>query len=388
MTVIKTTILTASNCNFRFASITTTVALLVLIVLGIASAQGQTFLGDHSVKFESAQTLPYSIVSTHSQAAGHQTVSLACPLCSANSTKTTQSIQLRKNILGCQACYKVLPQDEIWVLSVRDCVCDLANLDRVEVKKLVDNRFQAASLDALKTAHQLDTQKTTVVYVHGNQTNYEYGVARGFQFYNNLFVKHACPRPPLRLVLWVWKSERELPRLYPDYLVKSERAVRMGKTLTETLNQFGNRKLALVGFSLGAQVILSSLEEMTPQCDLAATDDKFHVALIAPATDPDYICKVINRDAKTSIVRMSSVIVNFDDRAVKAMRVVVRRECPEARDRFSKLACENHFPLGPIEFFEVSQEISRKHAIERYTKSPTVKRAMNRVITRVAAETL
>lgn len=344
MTFSKATNFTASHCNLRISAAATLI-FLSLIVLGLASAQGQI--------------------------AG-----------------VSQTIQLRKNVLGCQACYEVLPQDEIWVLSVRDCVCDISNLDRVTVQKLANNRFQDSTLDSLTTAHLANPQRTTMVYIHGNQTNYEYGVARGFQFYDNLFVKHQCPRPPLRLILWVWKSERELPRLYPDYLVKSERAVQMGTTLTKTLNQFGNRKLALVGFSLGAQVILSSLEEMEPQCDCAAIDDKFHVALIAPATDPDYICKVIDRDAQSSIVRKSSVIVNYDDRAVKAMRVVVRRECPEARDRFSKLARENHFPLGPTEFFEVSQEISRKHAIERYTKSPTVKRAMNRVINRVATETL
>jgi hypothetical protein len=309
------------------------------------------------------------------------------PLPVVTASKQGQRIQLRNNVLGCQTCYNVLPQDEIWILSVRDCVCDLGNLDRVEVKQLVDNRFQPSSLDALTGAHLAAPQKTTLVYVHGNQTNYQYGVARGFQFYNNLFVKDRCPRPALRLVLWVWKSERELPRLYPDYLIKSQRAVAMGTTLTQTLNEFGNRNLALVGFSLGAQVILSSLEQMEQGSSPGPYNDKFHVAFIAPATDPNYICKVINRSATASQVRMSSVIVNRDDRAVKAMRLVVRRECPEARDSFSKLARENHFPLGATEFFEVSQEVSCRHAIERYTKSPTVKRAMNRVIARVAADT-
>jgi len=307
-----------------------------------------------------------------------------CNMCAA-----TQSIQLRKNVLGCQARYKVLPQDEIWVVSVRECSCDPENIEKFQVRKLENSCWKNTSLDALSNAHQNDTSRTTMLYVHGNQTNYEYGVARGFQFYDNLFVKYQCPRPPVRLVLWVWKSERELPRLYPDYIVKSHRAVTMGKTLTKTLERLGNRKLAIVGFSLGAQVVLSSLEQLEPNCGCAIAAerrDKYNLALIAPATDPNYICDIIDRNVKSSIVRMSTVIVNSDDRAVKAMRFVIRHECPEAHDRFTKLAKCNRLPLGETEFFEVSHEISRKHAIERYTKSPTAKRAMNAVLSRTAAE--
>lgn len=301
----------------------------------------------------------------------------------------TQNIQLRKNVLGCKACYTVLPHDEIWVISVRDCCCDPENVSLFKVRKLENSCWQPSSLEALTKAHQCDTSRTTMMYVHGNQTNYQYGVARGFQFYNNLFVKYDCPRAPLRLVLWVWKSERELPRLYPDYLVKSQRAVLMGKTLTKTLESFGNRRMAIVGFSLGAQVVLSSLEEMEPACRCEAntsTDDKYQIAMIAPATDPAYICDVIDRNVESSIVGLSTIIVNSDDRAVKAMRLVVRRECPEAHDTFSKLARCHRFPLGPTEFFEVSQEISRKHAIERYTRAPSAQRAMNQVLNRVAAD--
>ncbi len=300
-----------------------------------------------------------------------------------------QNILLRKNVLGCKACYTIPSRDEIWIVSVRDCVPDPENVALFKVLKLESNRWKSTTLSALTTAHQCDTQRATMMYVHGNQTNYEYAIARGFQFYNNLFVDYDGPRAPLRLVLWVWKSERELPRLYPDYLIKSERAVLMGKTLTKTLQAMGNRKLAVVGFSLGAQVVMSSLEQLEPNCQsasLSSARDQYQIALIAPATDPAYVCDVIDRNVETSIVEKSTVIVNSDDRAVKAMRVVVRRECPEARDRFSKLARCRRLPLGPIEFFEVSQEISRKHAIERYTKAPTVQRAMNRVLNRVAAK--
>ena len=297
-----------------------------------------------------------------------------------------QTIRLRKNVLGCKATYSIPETDEVWIVSARANSCDTDNVDLFEVKKLTNNVWQPSSLSELTETHQCDTSRSTLLYVHGNQTNYEYGVARGFQFYNNLFIEYDCPRPPMRIVLWLWKSEREQPRLYSDYLVKSERAVRMGRTLTKTLEAFGDRRIAVTGFSLGAQVIMSSMEEMEPNCRCATSmmgDDKYQIALIAPATDPAYICDVINRNVESSIVGMSTIIVNKNDRAVKAMRVVVRRECPEARDMFSELAREHHFPLGPMEFFEVSKEVSKKHAIERYTKSLTIKRAMNKVLTRV-----
>ncbi|MDB4766678.1 hypothetical protein OAG71_03205 [bacterium] len=147
-----------------------------------------------------------------------------------------QSIELRKNVLGCTACYTVPSSDEIWIVSVRANTCDPDNVDLFEVKKFANNNWQASSLNALTETHRCDKSRSTLLYVHGNQTNYEYGVARGFQFYDNLFIKPDCPRPPVRLVLWLWESERTLPRLYPDYLFKSKRAVEMGRTLTKTLD--------------------------------------------------------------------------------------------------------------------------------------------------------
>ena len=299
----------------------------------------------------------------------------------ATAASASQSIQMRKNVLGCQACYQVRPEDEVWVVSVRRCDVERADLAQIEVNQFVNSTLQASTLDALTGAHQNDPSRCTLLYIHGNQTNYEYALARGFQFYNNLFVETSCPRPPLRLVLWVWQSEREKPRLSTDYLVKSNRAVQLGKSLTRTLERFGNRKMTLVAFSLGAQIVLASLEEMEPQCDCEVTDEKYNVALIAPATDPTYVCNVINRNLDTSIVHKTIIVENKNDRAVRAMRVVLRRECPEARQIFSELAFEHHFPLAGLQLIEVTRELTRRHSIDRYTKAPAVKRAMIELLT-------
>ena len=306
------------------------------------------------------------------------------------SSAVAQTIELRKNVVGCRGCFQVLPQDEVWLVSVRACSCDPENVDLFEVKRLENSNWQSSDLNALSNSHQNDCSRTTMFFIHGNQTNFEFGVTRGFQFYENLFVNNHFCRPPVRLVLWLWKSERALPRLYPDYLVKSRRAVMMGKTLTKTLEALGNRKVALAGFSLGAQVVLSSLEQMELSCaceTAIAQTGKYNVALIAPAADPQYICGVAGRSVKTAIVRRSSVIVNSDDRAVKAMRLLIRHECPEAHCDFAQLSQQHCLPLGKTQFFEVSQEISRRHAIQRYTKSPTVQREMCAVLERTAAAT-
>lgn len=309
-------------------------------------------------------------------------------------SSVAQNIEVRRNVLGCKGCYNIQSQDELWIVSARDCSCAPENIGLMKVRKLENNCWQESSLNALSNAHLNDTGRTTMLYVHGNQTDYEYGVARGVQFYDNLFVKYECPRAPVRLVLWLWQSERAVPRLYSDYIVKSRRAVTMGKTLTKTLEALGDRRLAIVGFSLGAQVVLSSLEQMEfgnncpgNNCFNCGANqlNRYNVALIAPATDPGYICGKIDRSVQSSIVSRSTVIVNDDDRAVKAMRFVIRHECPEAHHDFCKLARCNHLPLGAPEFFEISQEICRKHSIVRYTKSPTTQRAMTAVLNRTAA---
>jgi hypothetical protein len=369
------------------------------LVLGSAHAAADldplsvfTESGGQSIEGELALGIePAELITLTPQDTATQVCSSSRPLDAPLMTCSTgQSIKLRKNVIGCQARYQVLPQDEIWIVSARNCTCDPENTTLLKVKKFENNRWQTSCLDELSIAHLTDTRRATMLYIHGNQTNYEYGVSRGFQFYDNLFVKYKCPRPPVRIVLWLWESERELPRLYSDYLVKSRRAMTVGKSLTKTLDALGNRNVALVGFSLGAQVILSSLEQMESRCDYSAATDqkgKYNIALFAPATDPDYVCDIADRTVQSKIVSRSTIIVNSDDRAVKAMRFVIRHECPEAKDSFAKLARCHRVPLGETEIFEVSQEISRKHSIRRYTNCPTARHEMTAVLNRTAEQT-
>ena len=136
------------------------------------------------------------------------------------------------------------------------------------------------------------------------------------------------------MVLWLWKSEKELNRIYPDFRIKSKRAIQMGEAFKETLGRFGDSRMVLVGFSLGTQVIASALDSMEAdrlddcfeldpsfsQCSNAS--DQYRIALIAPALDPAYACSVADRTTCSSLVARTSVLNNRSDSTIKALRII------------------------------------------------------------------
>jgi esterase/lipase superfamily enzyme len=243
-------------------------------------------------------------------------------------------------------------------------------------------------MDELANCHRTNTPLTTLVYAHGNQTDYDFGISRGVQFYRNLA---SCKElnGPIRMVLWLWKSEKESVRLYKDFRTKSKRAVEMGAALQTTLERLGDSRVALVGFSLGAQVILSALDSMEEQqacsfdgwdwsrsqgclgCD-SGYSEKYKVALIAPALDPAYACAAADRTVCSSLVDQTRVFNNRSDRAVKALRVIIRRECPQKSISFKKLVDEQRLYLGQVKHVDLSSEVGHRHSIVRYSRTESL----------------
>jgi hypothetical protein len=268
----------------------------------------------------------------------------------------------------------VNPNDEVWIVSARDCHCS-SDLSCLDTKKLVGGQWQQADFSELTTVHSTDPSKQTLLYVHGNQTNYDWAQLRGMQFYENALADSADCRKPVRYVIWCWRADREFPRLLRDYKVKAERAVVAGRTLGKALAQFEDRNMTLTGFSLGAQVLMSALEEpMLQRCNSPET--KFRVALIAAAVDPSFVCQRLGVNPVNCPVGETFIFTNKDDRAIKASRFVVRRDCPQANSTFRELAANSALPLGNIDVIEISTEIGPRHSVTRYANSPTLQRRL------------
>ncbi len=144
---------------------------------------------------------------------------------------------------------KVLPQDEVWLISARESHLAPCDLSLIKVEQLNCGRWMPSSLECLVDAHELDKTKSTLIYAHGNQTNLSWAKSRGLQFYSLALEETACQRPPVRYVIFAWKSERE-QHCAKDFILKSQRSEQLGITMAQILAQFPDRRIVLVGFSL------------------------------------------------------------------------------------------------------------------------------------------
>ena len=365
---------------------------------------------NHFVSTTQAQTaleLSTASLTSYSEAEEEITwdVELNEPTClntEAVCTDKAKSICVIKNRWGCTEALSVRPEDEIWIVSARDC-CAGRGKEALEVKRLSEGVWQTSSLEILGNCHQTNRALSTLVYVHGNQTDYQYGMSRGVQFYHN-FVSSKGDVGPLRIVLWLWKSEQEQKRLYPDFRIKSKRAIQMGEVFKTTLQQLGDSRMALIGFSLGAQVIASALDSMEAEgytcygptenacygrntaipCR-STSSDKYRIALIAPALDPAYACSVANRKACSTLTARTTTFLNRSDRAVKALRIVLRRECTDRSVTLDSLLKGKRLNLGPVRTVDLTWEAGARHSIVKYSRTPSLCRELSSMLAEVAA---
>jgi len=170
--------------------------------------------------------------------------------------------------------------------------------------------------------------------------------------------------------------------LYPDYMIKSQRSVHCGETLGHTLARFRDNDIVLIAFSLGAQLVTSAMEVPELQGDQVARRPRFRVAFIAAALDSNYFCRCINRQSLTNCISRTVIATSNVDRASRAFRYVARKNCPQLDASVAELAIAHQIPLGDsIEEIDVTGEVGRKHAIERYSKSPNLRHHLRLLLT-------
>lgn len=295
-----------------------------------------------------------------------------------------QCVVVKKSILGCMEGITVLPQDEIWFMNARECDGAETDLCRLKVSKLVGSDLVERDLSQLTAAHASGDEFTTVLYIHGNQTNEEFAMARGLQVYRNAFATKAHLRGPVRYVIWAWKSEQERVRFYPDYLVKSDRSVQLGETFAATLNQFSDRNMVVFGFSLGVQVVLSAFD--SPQLDPREGDPtRYQVAFAAPAINSKFVACHSLKAFGVTPVQQTLVFTNRKDRAIRAAQLIIRRETSTKEATIAGLSDAGKLNIGAVTAIDVFEESGRFHSIERYTRSGTLQTMMANLVNEVAS---
>lgn len=267
-----------------------------------------------------------------------------------------------------QRCVEIQARDEVWLVSAREaphpCSVDVSALD---VCRLTCGCWETATMRDLIESHATDHSRVSMVYVHGNRTDLEYAKIRGLQLYDNLFGE-CCqsPRPPIRWILFAWKSEREVWGILRDFQVKAQRSLGLAPMFSAFLQQFDDRHLVVTGFSLGGQIAMAATSEPQPEED--ARPGKYHLAIITPAYDADFTCCGLDQVPFADGVQEAVVFVNSGDRAIRIAERVVDRQngcCPLNLEE--QLCRTGQATAYPLRIVNITGQVSKRHSIVRYS---------------------
>ena len=160
---------------------------------------------------------------------GHQSdMPNICDPCQVPTSCPAGQLVMTCETLGRRVPVVVCPQDDVWLISARKSHCAPSDLSLLQCSHLENGCWQDSELDELVQLHSTDKTRVTMLYVHGNRTALKWAESRGLQFYDTALRK--ANRPPMRFVIFAWRSETERARIIPDYEIKSNRSVTIGET--------------------------------------------------------------------------------------------------------------------------------------------------------------
>lgn len=268
-------------------------------------------------------------------------------------------------------CCHLDPEDQLWVVTTRHlpegCACDSDGLPPFQVMRFADCQWRACEWSDLVEECAANTSLPTVVYAHGNFTDFGWSLRRGCQVYRNL-LGDDCEAQGVRMILWSWQSEREaLPPC--DFFIKSDRALREGRRFCQAMQELSLERPVVAGYSLGVQVVLSAIV-----ChDHCPDRSRWRVAFIAPVVDwsfPPCLCQSPSFDDRVESMILFS---NRCDRVLKSAKRANRaRQRGHPFDQYDLAATLSRLATD-FRQYELSGEAGGKHAVVHYTSQPTVR---------------
>ncbi len=260
------------------------------------------------------------------------------------------------------------PGDEIWLISSRaadPCHPDAGQLD---CRRFDCGEFREAPLHDLVQGHHTETGKKTIVYIHGNRTDLVWSMARGLQVYDRLF--HECtPHIPVRYVIWSWPADPQ-PRKLQEYHENSWRSMQEGNVLATFLGELdGPQSVGLVGYSLGAQALVSGLEQQRNRN--AASQIRYDVVAIAPALQRPWVYEPNPFAGAGELTTQITQLQNSRDRALRFHHVAVKHLPPGC----SNLGLAEHLEVASAEpcRLDVGRDVGREHSIVRYLEPDSIR---------------
>jgi len=279
---------------------------------------------------------------------------------------------------------------QMWLVSTRG----LASAPRdkngaPQVRRyLARSGWRDASIDELLAAEQ--PSAATCVLVHGNHTDRQLAVSKGFEVYRTL-VRGAKDGQPVRLIVWSWPSDQVPGSFREDARIKARRTNIEAYYLARFLDRLhGANPVSLVGYSFGARVITGSLHllgggalanhQLEPQKN--ASRPPIYAVLLAAAVDRDWLLEGRPHGRALSAVERMVVLVNPQDRVLRWYRFVAPGEGSEALgSQGLPISLRSGIDREKLVQVNVANAVGNRHGWTNYLGS-------NEIIRRLQQETL
>jgi hypothetical protein len=194
------------------------------------------------------------------------------------------------------------------------------------------NEFDVASPDALPT----------VVFIHGNRTDSDEAVTKGWYAYEYIRACSACR--PIRYVIWSWPAERMCRGVHEDTRLKVELSDIESYYLACWLGRARpSARISLIGHSFGPRIVTGALHllaggevdgrNMPPSTVAAWSGGKrnpIRVVLLAAALDAGWLAPGGCHDRAVSLMERMLVTCNDRDRVLRWNPRMYGRGGPEA----------------------------------------------------------
>ncbi|HET6881318.1 MAG TPA: hypothetical protein VFI31_14245 [Pirellulales bacterium] len=232
---------------------------------------------------------------------------------------------------------------------------------------------------------------TTVVLVHGNDTDDGWARSRGLGLYEAL---ERGGGAPFRLIVWSWPAEYVAGGFRHDARVKAERADSDAFYLAQFISELSSDvPVQLLGYSLGARVVTGGLHLLAGGSLAGTTFEPasnqgrplIRATLIAAAIDDDWLLPGRRHGLALSVADHLVVWVNHNDRVLRWYRFL----SPQGAAALGVRGVAAAHSLGQhrpkIEQVNVNPYVGGQHSWSGYAASPQVVQELRRDILRIAS---
>jgi hypothetical protein len=279
-----------------------------------------------------------------------------------------------------EAVARRMAASQLWLVSTRALAHGAQHSSRrltpqVELCQTGD-AWRPSSLDELIAWR--DPRLTTIVLVHGNDTDDALARSKGMGIYRALAER---ADNPLCLIIWSWPADYVGGTLRHDARVKAERADADSYYLAQFIGELDHDEpLSLVGYSFGARVVSGALQlvgggSLAGRTIAAGRNDPraaLRAVLLAAAIDDDWLLPGHRYGQALTVVERLVVLVNPQDRVLRFYRFLAPGTGATALGARGLAAAELGPHRGKIEQINVGPLVGVQHGWASYARSPDI----------------